>query len=246
MFLAGRYNKYSRSMSQTPWLLDTGRKTQNSVEEVICLNAKEWIKAKDYRFASSGREDVDVRMLGRGRPFVVEFIDPRKETFTTEDMGAIQKQINATTPDVQVRDLQLVSRADTQILKTGETEKVKKYSAICYATRSLTEEDLVKMNAINDLVLHQTTPIRVLHRRPLAVRDRSVFDVRAERVEGSSSHFKLSLSSQAGTYIKEFVHGDFGRTTPNLGELLQAECDILELDVEDVMLDWPQQIDYPA
>ena len=33
-------------------------------------------------------------------------------------------------------------------------------------------------------------------------------------------------------YIKEFVHGDFGRTKPNMGELLQTEADILELDVE--------------
>ena len=33
-------------------------------------------------------------------------------------------------------------------------------------------------------------------------------------------------------YIKEFVHGDFGRTKPNLCVLLEAETDILELDVE--------------
>ena len=34
------------------------------------------------------------------------------------------------------------------------------------------------------------------------------------------------------SYIKEFVHGDFGRTKPNLGELLNSETDILQLDVE--------------
>lgn len=34
-----------------------------------------------------------------------------------------------------------------------------------------------------------------------------------------------------GTYIKEFVHGDFGRTLPNLGSLLHCEADILSLDV---------------
>lgn len=33
-------------------------------------------------------------------------------------------------------------------------------------------------------------------------------------------------------YIKEFVHGDFGRTKPNLGILLKCDVDILELDVE--------------
>ena len=39
---------------------------------------------------------------------------------------------------------------------------------------------------------------------------------------------------QAGTYIKEFVHGDFGRTEPSLCSLLDCECDILQLDVRDV------------
>lgn len=34
------------------------------------------------------------------------------------------------------------------------------------------------------------------------------------------------------SYVKEFVHGDFGRTKPNLGNLLNSETDILQLDVE--------------
>ena len=35
-----------------------------------------------------------------------------------------------------------------------------------------------------------------------------------------------------GTYVKEFVHSDFGRTVPNLGTLLaHRQLDILALDV---------------
>lgn len=44
--------------------------------------------------------------------------------------------------------------------------------------------------------------------------------------------FKLSLCTQAGTYVKEFVHGDFGRTTPNLCSILNCDVDIIALDVE--------------
>lgn len=32
--------------------------------------------------------------------------------------------------------------------------------------------------------------------------------------------------------MKEFVHGDFGRTCPSLGTILNTNADILELDVE--------------
>jgi len=41
----------------------------------------------------------------------------------------------------------------------------------------------------------------------------------------------LEVWASAGTYIKEFVHGDLGRTTPNVGSLLDKEVDILQLDV---------------
>lgn len=41
----------------------------------------------------------------------------------------------------------------------------------------------------------------------------------------------LEVWASAGTYIKEFVHGDLCRTTPNVGSLLNKEVDILQLDV---------------
>lgn len=45
--------------------------------------------------------------------------------------------------------------------------------------------------------------------------------------------------TQAGTYIKEFIHSDLGRTQPSLGSLLSCEADILQLDVMSVALDFP-------
>lgn len=44
--------------------------------------------------------------------------------------------------------------------------------------------------------------------------------------------------TSAGTYIKEFVHGDFGRTQPNVGSLLGCTATITQLDVMDVHLDF--------
>lgn len=42
----------------------------------------------------------------------------------------------------------------------------------------------------------------------------------------------MNIETEAGTYIKEFVHGDFGRTTPSLRDVFgDCEVDILQLDV---------------
>lgn len=49
--------------------------------------------------------------------------------------------------------------------------------------------------------------------------------------------------TQAGTYVKEFVHGEFNRTTPSISSIIQREIDIVALDVNGIDLDWPTEID---
>ncbi|CAG0887018.1 unnamed protein product [Darwinula stevensoni] len=132
-------------------------------------------------------------------------------------------------------------REDTSPLKEGEEEKVKEYVALCGTEIPIGDGDMKRLSSIKDLVLQQKTPIRVLHRRPLAVRERTVFWMSGELV--SSKLFKLHLGTQAGTYIKEFVHGDFGRTVPNLSSLLNVPVDILALDVTAVHLNWPKPLE---
>ena len=41
----------------------------------------------------------------------------------------------------------------------------------------------------------------------------------------------MHVLSSAGTYIKEFVHGDLDRTMPNVGSLTENYADIFLLDV---------------
>ena len=97
--------------------------------------------------------------------------------------------------------------------------------------------------SIRSLILIPSTALppllrSVLHRRPLAVRPRRVHSIfLAELVD--DYHFRIGLETEAGTYIKEFVHGDLGRTQPNLKEILSKEVDILKLDVEKVDVVWP-------
>ncbi|XP_071799934.1 tRNA pseudouridine synthase Pus10-like [Asterias amurensis] len=237
VFVAGRYNKYSRNLSQTPWLIEGQRKTESSMQEIICDPIQDLFKASDFKFSASGREDVDVRTLGRGRPFVVEVLNSRRPVPTQEELTALQKTINRGTTDARVRDLQCIEKDDLNKLKDGEEIKTKSYSALIWSSVEQTAESLAFLTDIKDLTLYQKTPVRVLHRRPLATRERVVHTISAKVID--ANHFRLFLRTQAGTYIKEFVHGDFGRTTPNLGILLKCDVDILELDVESVDVDWP-------
>ncbi|KAL1481799.1 hypothetical protein MTO96_034193 [Rhipicephalus appendiculatus] len=242
IYLAGRYCKYSRLLSQTPWILNGKRIMEASVQELITDVVTKHIPNEKIMFSSSGREDVDVRMLGRGRPFVLEILKAKRAVFTTSDMETIEKEINANTKDIRVSDLQVISKNMTQVLKDGEELKRKTYTALCCINRRLTDDDVAVVSKLKNLTLKQKTPIRVLHRRNLAERERTVYEMSLEPLEDAEDgghRFCLHITTQAGTYIKEFIHGDFGRTVPSLGSCLNAEVDILELDVDEIHLDWP-------
>ena len=83
-------NKYSREIPQTKWFCRicrgkgcrkcnyTGTLYEQSIEELIAKYFLEETKASDESFHGAGREDIDVRMLGNGRPFVLEVKDPAK------------------------------------------------------------------------------------------------------------------------------------------------------------------------
>ncbi|XP_043910962.1 tRNA pseudouridine synthase Pus10 isoform X2 [Protopterus annectens] len=240
VYIAGRYNKYSRTLPQTPWIIDGERKMESSVEELISEHLMPAFKVSHFNFSSSGREDVDVRTLGKGRPFAIELVSPHRASFTQEEIKALQQKINQS-DKIKVRDLQMVTREAVAHMKKGEEEKTKSYSALIWTERAIQENDIQFLNELKELKIFQKTPLRVLHRRPLAVRTRLIHTMRTEYID--QHHFRFYLKTQAGTYIKEFVHGDFGRTKPNLGLLMKTTADILELDVESVDVDWPPALD---
>ena len=78
-------------MSQTDWVVDGEKKTEVSIEGAMTSAVMSTFRADKTTFMSSGREDVDVKMLGRGRPFVLEISNPRKSKHTTQDMTDLQK-----------------------------------------------------------------------------------------------------------------------------------------------------------
>lgn len=61
------------------------------------------------------------------------------------------------------------------------------------------------------------------------VREKLIYKLKAEYI--NPHYFVLHVLGSAGTYIKEFVHGDLGRTVPSIGSILDSEADILQLDV---------------
>ncbi|EFN79605.1 Putative tRNA pseudouridine synthase Pus10, partial [Harpegnathos saltator] len=254
IFIGGRYNKLSRELSQTPWFVNGEKKVETSVQDLLCNSIAETVKAESIKFLSSGREDVDVRNIYNGRPFAVELLNPRMTNITDELLMYLANNINQSTKQVQITSgLKVLSRFDLQKLKEGEHVKTKFYRALCVC-RSASDNlpQVESLNKLKNIKIVQKTPIRVLHRRPLTPRTRFVYKMRARWAEpqeltkllrtaseSADKFFVLDVKTQAGTYVKEFVHGDYGRTKPSLCDFLNAEVDIVALDVTGINLNWP-------
>lgn len=49
----------------------------------------------------------------------------------------------------------------------------------------------------------------------------------------------LDIVTQAGTYVKELVHGEFNRTWPSIATIIEKSIDITSLDVMNIDLNFP-------
>lgn len=243
VFVAGRYRKLSRTLSHTPWVLRGTRVIEDSIQEIIIRAVAPYyeVQKDTITFSSSGREDVDVRCLGRGRPFVLEIPDAKRTTLPQLLAKEIELEIEKSEV-ISVNNVQMVSREDLVHIKTGEEKKKKFYRALCVLEKPITLEVLRKLDMPDGFEIQQVTPIRVLHRRPLHPRPRMIYSTKAWIDRNNPKILIIDIVSQAGTYIKELVHGDFGRTTPSFASIIGQPIDILALDVVGIDLEWPADI----
>jgi tRNA pseudouridine synthase 10 len=103
VFFSGRYTKTERGIPQTRWYCrvchgkgcerchGTGKMYPTSVEELIAGPVVAAFGATDAILHASGREDIDARMLGTGRPFVMEVVGPRRRSV---DLHWLEGEIN--------------------------------------------------------------------------------------------------------------------------------------------------------
>ncbi len=347
-YIYGRYRKLERGIPQTRWPCrackgrgcercnDTGLQYQRSVQDLIGNPLIEVFDAPEHSFHGMGREDIDVRCMGRGRPFVIEMKEPKIRDFDYQyAMQLINEKAGGS---IEVTDLRASNRSEVVRIKDTPAEKSytirfrveqmkeSEYSVLTapldltkdsnkkskkkrhrrgdkrkdntkpLPTEIITEQqgpsedELSKMKkdeleaictennlkktgkkselierilampapgsalfelpsdetiistilSLHGVKLYQRTPDRVAHRRADLIRRRDVIDVNkpiVEIMEDGTKEVEFTLRCESGTYVKETVHGDSGRTQPSVASLLKAKCEVLWLDVGDIHAD---------
>ncbi|NLZ29570.1 MAG: tRNA pseudouridine(54/55) synthase Pus10 [Methanomicrobiales archaeon] len=241
VFFAGRYMKYERGIPQTRWDCRacrgagcercgfTGKQYADSVEELIGRTVIEVFDADGATLHGAGREDIDARMLGSGRPFVMEVEASRRRSV---DLTALEEEINRKAEGRVA--VHLTGWADRKMVQTLKSDKAhKKYRILVETDSPVTPDEFrAALDQLKGVTIQQRTPMRVSHRRADRVRERQVIDIQCVgRVDG---RYWVEVVGEAGLYIKELVSGDGGRTRPSLAQILGRTASVVSLDVVQV------------
>lgn len=332
-YIYGRYRKLERGIPQTRWPCrsckgrgcdrcnQTGLQYESSVQGLIGDPLLEQFGSEEHAFHGMGREDIDVRCLGRGRPFVIEMKNPKKRSMDSE---MIMKIINrSSNGSIEVSDIRNSNRSEVVRIKDTPAEKsyrirykiepitqnqldelitvmeipkdnqdrhrrkkhhrkpkkaeeeppdevdynslkktelvklceekgipksgtkdvlITRLSEFVEETLPLPDKDVVMeiMTKLQGCTLAQRTPERVSHRRADKIRRRKVLETSEPCILEVDEDYliaEFSLRCESGTYVKETVHGDNGRTQPSIASLIKAKCEVEWLDVADIHAD---------
>lgn len=350
VYVYGRYRKLERGIPQTRWPCrackgrgcercgHTGLQYERSVQDLIGNPMLAALEGKDHAFHGMGREDIDVRCLGRGRPFVMEIKEPIKRAFSAAKLtdiinehaaGSVEvSSLRASTRKevVRIKDtpaeksytirftLEPMNEAELAVLtapvdltdgggkgrnkkrrrqRRGDksADRTKPLEAVIETPSTRPTDDVLAKMKKADLValcaehglpisgtkpvlverlqealppapvtfelpsderivevieglkgvkLAQRTPERVSHRRADLIRKRTVFESHTPVIEVNEHgqrEIEFTLRCESGTYVKETVHGDSGRTQPSVASLIRAKCNVVWLDVGDIHAD---------
>ncbi len=238
LYIYGKYKKFKRDIPQTRWFCKicygkgckkcnySGKLYETSVEELIAKKILEISSGEDESFHGCGREDVDARMLGNGRPFVLEIKNPKKRKL---NFLMLEKKINKINKNsIMISNLRYSNKDEINRLKHSNFRKT--YRVVLKSAKTLNNEKLKKAAiSLCGKKIGQFTPSRVAHRRAKMVREKHIYDCKVESIDGVMA--TLIIEAESGTYIKELISGDEGKTQPNLSDLIGIPCQVTELDV---------------
>lgn len=238
LFVAGRYRKLSREIPASRWIHHrcrgkgcpecggTGELNGPSVEELLCGPLLERTGGESARLHALGREDTDARMLGRGRPFIIEVRRPRRRRVPwTLVLDEVERRAEGRATWVAPA---FVCREDVPRLKESAAEKT--YRAWVETAAAPPPDAARRIASLTGRVIEQLSPTRVMGRRGRNSMRRK--RIAASRWLGEvDGRWVWEVRAESGTYIKELVSGDGGRTRPSLTTLLEVPARCTALDV---------------
>ncbi|MGB9718419.1 MAG: tRNA pseudouridine(54/55) synthase Pus10 [Thermoproteota archaeon] len=228
VFLKSSYRKLVGGIAQTKWRGINDEDSTPSIEKMLEEVLIPAYNGSGLKFHGAGREDVDVKMLGEGRPFIVEILEPKTRNVDLEKLcSEFNRRFGKM---VEITEFLNATYSEVPRLKLEAEIHKKSYRVVFETEREVSEEELRDLSGkLTGAAISQRTPLRVLKRRKDKVRRKVVYKAAFKRL--GSNLYEASVTCSGGLYVKELFHGDEGRTIPSVAGLLNTKIKIVEMEV---------------
>ncbi len=243
VYLVGWYRKLVRGTQQRAWTCKTcnglgcpeckglGGTSGNSIEEIIGKPILETLSGKNIRFKPVGSEDKDSRVLGEGRPFIMEVRGIKQVPVDLENLREIINEHGS--GKIEVIRLARTTREIARKM-TIRTRTTTSYKAIVKLENEVADEKLEMLEkAFSKAMITQY--VRNGRSRSKQRRQKYIYKTTTRRL--APDQIELMIKCQGGTRMRGLISGVEFKTEPSLINILETEVSEIQLDVMDVQLE---------
>lgn len=221
LYVYGRYVKNKRGIPQKqrkcqecrgkgcPECELTGYITTDSVEQRLTVPLLQLFNAGRIKFSWIGSEDLNSLVLGNGRPFYAEILEPH-----IRKPKRIKSTIKKIDNDVSLIELNLITKRPKRNLE---------FTVIVQSNFKLNK----RISKINIQTLQETfkeTSVQIMSSNPNKIITKTIYYLTVESVQGSNLQVKLECDG--GLSIRRFLTGENDEVIPNISDILKREITI--------------------
>lgn len=183
---------------------------KKSIETIIKRHLMDFTSCDNVNFTWMGGEDQNSMVLGKGRFFIAQIINPKKRK--------IKKNI--------------IFQEDGIIFKIKEKkDSIKKYSINYISKTKAYVKALSPINNLNLLRLNQLKNSTIKYRNKTKLVQRRIYKISVKRLD--EYDFVITFLSDGGLFIKQFIEGK-DWIEPNISSYIDNKCTCIKFDVLDI------------
>lgn len=183
---------------------------KKSIETIIKRHLMDFTSCDNVNFTWMGGEDQNSMVLGKGRFFIAQIINPKKRK--------IKKNI--------------IFQEDGIIFKIKEKkESIKKYTINYISKTKAYVKALSPINNLNLLRLNQLKNSTIKYRNKTKLVQRRIYKISVKRLD--EYDFVITVLSDGGLFIKQFIEGK-DWIEPNISSYIDNKCTCIKFDVLDI------------
>lgn len=224
LFYKGYYWKTRRGIPHTP---RGDKRIELSIHEITEKIFKEIFHADKIIVHSAGREDIDTRVLGSGRPVVIEVKSPRIRNISLEYLKTHVEETTRELP-IYIEITSQTTRSIVRYLKEYVKRKKRIYRVSVLSDEYIELRELVELeNRFKSIEVRQkiSRGIRGIERE----RVRKVYSVKTYPI--SSRLFEAIINCEGGLRIRELINCNGDETRPCFTSVLGKRLTPLEVDI---------------